>query len=172
MRVQLRTLQKYLEKLRQKHYPNVKSQITVSDRLPSRFGGMAYNYGVMGIAKWILSDKEEAFSTVRHEFAHHVVQQLLPNYKIHHGKEFHSVLRKIAPKTWREDCYWHYTPAITAAREKIFKPSKRRKAKWHEYVCISPNCTYVYKYARIPWYVKEGIARCPRCNSKIAKGGK
>lgn len=173
-------LQKYANQLRERYYPDMPRVIVNKVKIESRFGGKAYGINEIVIAPWMLADKAEAKSTIRHEFAHNILCWLKLPRKIAHGKEFHQILKRIAPKMWRQDLHWNATPAITQARQKAgIKSIERQSLKWRYFTCGNPNCTAnskrTYGYKRIPYYIKAGLfASCEDCGCPklIEIGGK
>ena len=76
------------------------------------------------IADWILVDRDEARSTVRHELAH-----ALQSYKYGisvrpHGKEFIEALKAVSPTNWRKDRHYTETSDIVKARTESFSNKK------------------------------------------------
>lgn len=173
MRTTLPYLRTYANKLKDKYYPNIpKVYVGKLDTLGKSIGGRAYSDHSMYLSTWMLADKEEAKSTVRHELAHNIVNYLrrrneLPKTSyISHGREFHQILKKIAPRTWRQDLYWNSTPAITEARAKhgiVDKAHKYRETKW--FTCANPDCTYkhLWGWKAIPRYIKNGWFKGCEC---------
>ncbi len=149
-------------------YPDIKIE-----KLNPKIGGMAHIYSrprTISIALWIMADKNEAMGTIRHELAHLIVYWLHLKIKIYHGKEFHQILRQIAPDTWRNDLHWHDTPAISKAKEKEGGLTKKKHVwKVHTYGCTNPECKRkpAWSYKRVPHYVKQGLAICPSCNKQM-----
>ena len=168
--MRLSTLQKYCLEFQEKHYPNMPKIGVVIEELPPQLAGRASYYRrKIEIAPWQLADKEEAKSTIRHELVHCIVGYLKLEIRISHGKEFKKILREIAPRTWSNDMYWHYTPAITAAREKLIKPRRGYTTRIRKFTCSNLDCEKhpIWEYKKIPYYIKIDSARCPYCSSKL-----
>lgn len=161
-------LQKYTDQLRGKYYSDMPRVIVkISPKVESKVAGRAFGMYLITIQKWMLADKNEAKSTIRHELAHSIVNWLEFPKVIAHGKEFRRILKQIAPKTWRDDLHWHCSEAITEARTKTgIKPYKYKPMKWRYFTCGNPNCPKgrLYVWKRIPYYITAGLfGRCPDC---------
>ncbi len=160
-------LQKYANQLRVKHYSNMPQvAIYISAKTESRTAGRAHGRYLITIQKWMLVDKEEAKATIRHELAHNIVNWLELPKVIAHGKEFHQILKKIAPRTWKQDLHWHYSEAITEARSKVgIKPHEYKPMKWRWFTCGNIDChKHLYAWKRIPYYIEAGLfGRCSDC---------
>jgi len=162
-------LEKYANQIKDKHYPTMPRVIVNISKLKPHLGGMAYGSHMIVLPKWMLSDKEQSKSTIRHELAHNIIKWLKIRVAISHGKEFHQILKQIAPRTWRNDLHWTTTPAITQARQKAgIKTIKREPLKVRLFTCGNPDCPatpkHRYGWKRIPYYIKAGLfARCKEC---------
>lgn len=169
MRTSREYLQKYANHIRDKHYPSMPRVLVDTAKMESHFGGKAYGINEIVLPKWMLADKEQAKSTIRHELAHNILNWLKLPRVISHGKEFHQILRQIAPKTWRNDLHWYASEAITEARIKAgIKPREAKPMEWRYFTCGNSNCLaqpkHKYAWKRIPYYVKAGLfARCEDC---------
>jgi predicted SprT family Zn-dependent metalloprotease len=136
--------------------------------LGKRSGGRANSFHGIWIPEWMLADREQTLSTIRHEYAHNLTI-FADEYTIHHGKEFHGFLKQIAGAKWRRDLHWERTPAIIEARRKV--GLEKKEENWHTYVCPD-GCGFEYKTIKIPNYVKKGSAQCARCGAAPLKEAK
>ena len=173
-------LQKYANQLRDKTYfamPRVYVDIA---KFESRAGGKAIGSSFIELPKWMLADKEQAKSTIRHELAHNIVNWLKLPKVISHGKEFHQILKQIAPSTWRGDLHWYRSEAIVEARIKSgIKEREYKPMIWRWFGCANLDCKLynvkAYAWKRIPYYIKQGLfAKCKYCGSDtiVEIGGK
>lgn len=148
MSVRQQTLQNYLETLIQneriqeflktkaprRKLSNFRPSLTIVENVAkanaSQYAGIAIGSDRMQISKWICVDKDQAFSTVRHELAHNIKNWCnLPGS--HHGRGFTEALKSVSPRLWRSDRHWKKTPEIEAARSQInprvWSETKERK---------------------------------------------
>lgn len=134
-----------------------------------RYAAFAHFDHSISMTKWIMKDRQEAYSTIRHELAHNIVYWLKLPCVISHGKEFKRILRQIAPRTWQNDLHWHMTEAISLAREKQgIKARAYKPMAWRNFTCGNPDCPgkHLYNWKRIPSYIQRGLfARCRDCGS-------
>lgn len=170
MKTSIKYLQKYANKVRGKYYLDM-ADVSVSLTKPNRhIGGMAIGKYKILLPKWMLADKNQAKSTIRHELAHNIVNWLNLDKVISHGKEFHDILKQIAPRTWRNDLHWQATEAIIEARIKAgIKKHEYKPMKPHYFTCGNPSCpeTHLYGWKRTPYHIKAGLfAPCKDCGCK------
>jgi hypothetical protein len=85
----------------------------------SYIAGTAKDNERIKLSSWVLFDLEETCGTLRHELAHIIVYICGLCESDPHGDNFKRVLQAIAPTTSNKDRYWHRTPAIEAAIERI-----------------------------------------------------
>lgn len=124
-----------------------------------RASGRAWKTHIV-IMDWVLADKEEALSTVRHEIAHvmtywqHVtLERVMP-----HGKEFKANLRTVSPRSWRWDLHWHSNEAIVAAQaEKAGRI--RRIIPLKAFLCLSHGCRILHYGKRRPHFLMCGCGQ-------------
>ena len=90
----------------------------VSRKNASQYAGMALGSRTIQISQWICVDKDQSFSTVRHELAH-CIQNWCNLPGSHHGSGFTVALKLVSPRTWRKDRHWKRTPSVENARQEI-----------------------------------------------------
>ncbi len=169
MKTTLTYLEKYANQIREKHYPNMPRVIVSQEKMSALWGGLAYGSRHIGLPEWILADREQAKSAIRHELAHNVQSFTRVLCLIIHGKEFHQILKRIAPRTWRRDLHWVATPAITQARAKMgIKPRIYSPIFLRLFTCGNPNCSatpkHIYAWKRVPSYMPRGLFKsCKDC---------
>jgi len=173
-------LQKYANQLRDKYYPAMPRVFVDIAKMDPRAGGKAIGSSFIELPKWMLADKAEAKATIRHEITHNIVNWLGLPKVISHGKEFHQILKQIAPRTWQNDLRWYASEAITEARIKSgIKPREYKPMDWRWFGCANPDCKLhnvkAYAWKRIPSYIQRGLfVKCKYCDSDtiIEIGGK
>ena len=171
MKTTTKYLQKYANQVREKYYPQMPRVIVNQAKLKSCVGGMAIGSYKILIPQWMLCDKEQAQSTIRHELAHNIVNHLGLPKVISHGKEFHQILKQIAPRTWRNDLHWYASEAITEARIKAgIKTREHKHMAWRYFGCDNLGCKLhnvkAYAWKRIPSYIQRGLfVKCKYCGS-------
>ena len=111
-------------------HPRLSIVENVAKANASQYAGIAVGSDRMEISKWICVDKDQAFSTVRHELAHNIKNWCkLPGS--HHGRGFTEALKIVSPRLWRSDRHWKRTPEVEAARAQInprvWSETKERK---------------------------------------------
>ena len=94
--------------------------IYVSDTCGSDTAGQVWcgsNDINIELSSWILVDKKQTQSVIRHELAH-VIVYLCGLGGGNHGRGFTQALKLTAPKTFRRDRHWYDTSAIYRERKK------------------------------------------------------
>jgi len=164
-------LQKYTNQLKDKTYPAMPNVTVDVAKMNHRVGGKAIGITAILLPKWMLADKEQAKSTIRHEIAHLIVNWLGLPKVISHGKEFHQILKQIAPRTWKGDLHWYRSEAITEARIKSgIKEREYKPMAWRYFGCANLDCKLhnvkAYAWKRIPSYIQRGLfVKCKYCGS-------
>jgi len=115
-------IQKFIEVNTSKNASNFHPTLVVVDQVsrsnPSQCAGAAIGAGRVQISQWICIDKDQAFSTVRHELAH-CIQYFCNLTGLEHGRGFTQALKAVSPRLWRTDRHWEKTPAVEDARREI-----------------------------------------------------
>jgi len=136
MKVREKTLQNYLEILLKnqrikeflvengqgRNSSSFRPKLTIVDQVSknnaSQYAGMAVSSTTIQVSNWICVDKEQAFSTVRHELAH-CIQAWCSLPGSHHGSGFTIALKLVSPRTWRNDRHWKRTAEVEKARQEV-----------------------------------------------------
>lgn len=116
------TLYQYFSRVKQESLPSTRwaKRLTLRILHPKdkgysiRYAGWAdYKNAQVLIQDWLLSDRKQAESTVRHELAHFYKTCLwLPGKE--HGANFRACLRAISGRSWKRDCHWQLSEPIKA----------------------------------------------------------
>ena len=169
MKATKKGLNSYARRILDKYYPDMPTPNITIDNKSKRFAAQADSYHSISMTKWIMKDRQEAYSTLRHELAHNIVAWLRLPYSISHGKEFKQILKQIAPKTWHNDLHWNMSQSISQARINMgIKPRIYKPLPWRYFTCGNPDCPAIpkhkYGFKRIPSYIQRGLfAKCPDC---------
>ena len=119
---------------------------------------------------WVLHDKEELKGTLRHEFAHYLVN-LKNKLAPFHGRLFNDCLRLVSGRRWREDKHVKLTLLLQEAidnttRGQIAKRRAETRAIRKKVICCA--CGYRYSFKSVPSYIRRGLFICPSCKRKGA----
>ena len=137
--MKLNTLQSYADKIYYgdrvqnfiKRYPNakkIKPRVYISDTCGSDTAGQIWcdvsrRRMDIELSRWILVDRKQALSTIRHELAH-ALSAICELGGSKHGKEFTTALKIVSPKAFRQDRHWHDTTKVFKAIKK-YHPKTR-----------------------------------------------
>jgi hypothetical protein len=94
-------------------------EFTIEESCGYGIAGKARDDTMIMVSSWVLYDRNETESTLRHELAHTIVNRCGLREPNSHGENFKRVLKTIAPTTWEKDWYCTPTPAMRAAKERI-----------------------------------------------------
>lgn len=112
---------------------------------------------IIEVQDWLRADKEEALSTVRHEFAHFLhTYSFLEDFGSQHGAGFKAALRAISGDNWKRDCLWTRTEKLN----RVLPPKKTPKT----ISLVTCSCGYEFSMLRLPSYVRKGMFKCRGCN--------
>ena len=92
--------------------------VTIVPSCGALYAAQTYGHILIEVSSWILVDKKQTASVLRHECAH-IVHHLCGLHGPTHGPEFVRVLQYISKNTWEEDKFWHPNDIIEEARQKF-----------------------------------------------------
>lgn len=138
--LQYEDLKTYLDTLVQHHGSTVPT-LTILQKgdkhFSIRFAGYYFHaQRHICIMQWILQDSAQTYSTLRHEFAHHLAFEEDPTAQAH-GKLFKRYLQAVSGELWLYDRGWTRTPALDKTLKEI-KHSSRSNSK-HKVVAESES---------------------------------
>jgi len=137
--LRLKTLQSYADKIYLgdrvqafiKEYPKAKKvrpKVYISDTCGSDTAGQIWcdvsrRRMEIELSRWILVDRKQTLSTIRHELAH-ALTAICELGGAKHGKEFTKALKIVSPRTFRRDRHWYDNDSVFKARKK-YHPKTR-----------------------------------------------
>jgi len=79
------------------------------------YAAQTYGHSLIEVSSWLLVDKDETLTTLRHECAH-ILKNKCSLGGTPHGKNYTKVLKIISPSSWEHDKFWHPNATIEEAR--------------------------------------------------------
>ena len=111
------SVQQFIAQYNISNKPNI-PYVTIVPSCGALYAAQTYGHILIEVSSWLLVDKKQTASVLRHECAHldhHLCGLTGPT----HGPEFTRVLQYICEDTWEEDKFWHPNDIIEKSRQKF-----------------------------------------------------